>query len=147
MRGIVFSATTDIWTPPNNTLLISHGVSYIIHTLGSWRLVSLDTLCIPEAHTGQTLATKLIVVIKSGGLDLAKGIITTVINASCVVQDAANNHVLSRQACTIHPMELLVKRFVGGMRVNGPGGVGTGVGTPWSPRVRGNRIDGATEQQ
>lgn len=79
-------------------------------------------LYISEAHNGQKLAAKLIVVIKSGGLDLAKGIITTAVNASYVVKDAANIHVLSRQACAIHTMELSVKRFVGDMWVRTRGG-------------------------
>ncbi|CAN0514766.1 unnamed protein product, partial [Laminaria digitata] len=104
--------TTDIWTSPNKKSLISLVVAYIVRTPGSWCLVSLDLECslFQEAHNGDNIATKLIALMKGGGLDLTKCISTTTDNASNMVKGAADNPNLIRQACAVHTIELSVKR-------------------------------------
>lgn len=149
LRDIFFSATTDIWTSPNKKSFISLVVAYIVRTPGSWRLVSLDLECslFQEAHNGDNIATKLIALIKGGGLDLTKCISITTDNASNMVKGAADNPNLNRQACAVHTIELSVKRFVSDRGVKGVGAVGTGVENPWSAGVRGNISDGPAELQ
>ncbi|CAN0403237.1 unnamed protein product, partial [Laminaria digitata] len=126
LRDIFFSATTDIWTSPNKKSFISLVVAYIVRTPGSWRLVSLDLECslFQEAHNGDNIATKLIALIKGGGLDLTKCISITTDSASNMVKCAADNPNLNRQACAVHTIELSVKRFVGDRGVKGVGAVG-----------------------
>ena len=102
--GGYFAATTDLWSSSTSEPFISYTVHFINH---NWELCSrsLQTMFMPEQHTGENIAEAIQATLEAWGLQEAHQVCLTSDSGSNVV-NAAKRLQMTRLACFGHNLHL-----------------------------------------
>ena len=102
------SGTADMWSSPS----LQPYLSYTIHFVGNdWRLKTrfLQTLYLPQGHTGENIADTLLETLQSWNLDPTKRTCVTTDNGSNMISAVSNHLKLIRLSCFSHNLNLAVE--------------------------------------
>ena len=104
VRGAYFAATTDLWSSTTSEPYISYTVHFINH---NWELRSrcLQTMFMPEQHTGENIAKAIQATLEAWGLQETHQVCLTTDSGSNVIK-AAERLQMTRLACFGHNLHL-----------------------------------------
>ena len=103
-----FSATADMWSSHS----LQPYLSYTIHFIGNdWRLKTrfLQTLYLPQEHTGENIADALLGTLESWNLDPTKQTCITTDNGSNMISAVSNHLKWTNLSCFGHNLNLAVE--------------------------------------
>ena len=102
--GGYFAATTDLWSSTTSEPYISYTVHFINH---NWELCSrcLQTMFMPEQHTGENIAEAIQATLEAWGLQETRQVCITTDSGSNII-NAAERLQMTRLACFGHNLHL-----------------------------------------